>query len=112
MLIQGKAGTSFIAAKSGVPILPIANWGIENYTKNIKRLRRTRVNFKVGTPFVISTEKKRFSAEERQQITDEMMIRIAELLPESYRGFYAERVGEARQFTADVSLAELQSPQD
>jgi 1-acyl-sn-glycerol-3-phosphate acyltransferase len=112
MLIEGKAGTSFIASKSGVPILPIANWGIEDFTKNIKRLRRTRVHFKVGTPFVIKTDKKRFSAEERQQITDEMMIRIAELLPESYRGFYAERIGEPRQFTADVSLEELQSPRN
>jgi 1-acyl-sn-glycerol-3-phosphate acyltransferase len=110
-LIQGKAGTSFIASKSRAPILPVVNWGIEDYTKNLKRFKRTKVHFKVGTPFVISSEQKRFTGEQRQQITDEMMIRIAEILPESYRGFYTDRVNEPRVFTKDVSLEELESGQ-
>lgn len=109
-LQQGKAGTGYIAAKSRVPILPVANYGIESYGRNIRRLRRTDVHFTVGTPFVISSEKKRFSAEERQQITDEMMIRIARLLPPEYRGYYADRIDREFVFTSDAQSVLTGSP--
>lgn len=102
-LIQGKAGTGFIAFKKKVQILPIANYGIEDFSKNIRRLRRTPVTIKVGKPFIIESDKRRLNNEERQQVTDEMMLRIAELMPSEYHGFYADKVGSPYIFTKDVS---------
>ncbi len=101
-LIQGKAGSGFIAAKKRVPILPIANCGMESYTKNLKRLRRTNVTIKVGKPFEIDLDKKRLTPDERQGITDEMMIRLAKLMPDSYHGFYASRVDDPLVLTKTI----------
>jgi 1-acyl-sn-glycerol-3-phosphate acyltransferase len=103
-LQEGKAGTGFIAFKKQVTILPVANYGIEQLGENLRRFRRTPVIFKVGTPFSIISDKRRLSPEERQQITDEMMIRIARLMPEQYHGFYADRIDEQFIFTADTEL--------
>jgi len=106
-MIQGKAGTGFIAFKKKVPILPVANFGAESYIQNIKRLRRTKITFKVGEPFIIDTDKRRLTGEERQAVTDEMMIRIARLLPESYHGFYADRIDEPFIFTKTIKRDDL-----
>lgn len=100
---RGKEGTAFIATKKDAPILPVAHFGIENFTKNIKRLRRTPVTFKVGKPFVI-TEKRRFSAQERQQISDEMMRRLASLLPEHMQGYYKDSIHDEYRFTREVDM--------
>jgi len=104
-LKQGKAGTAFIAIKKPVPILPIAHYGIQQFSRNIRRLRRTRFVFRVGQPFVIK-ESRRFSSEERQQITDEMMRRLAQLLPEDMRGYYADSMDEPFICTEEVPETE------
>ncbi len=33
-----------------------------------------------------------------QEVADEMMIQIAKLMPESYRGVYADRIGQPLEF--------------
>ncbi len=103
-LQQGKAGTGFIAAKKRVPILPIANFGMEDYLKNFKRLKRTPVSIRVGKPFMVTIDKKRLSAEERQGLTDEMMIRLAKLMPDSYHGFYASMIDKPLTMTGPVTV--------
>ena len=103
-LQQGKAGTGFIAAKKRVPILPIANFGMEDYLKNFKRLKRTPVSIRVGKPFMVTIDKKRLSAEERQRLTDEMMIRLAKLMPDSYHGFYASMIDKPLTMTGLVTV--------
>jgi 1-acyl-sn-glycerol-3-phosphate acyltransferase len=83
-------GTVMVALHSGAPIIPVAHWGGEDYLKNLKRLRRTDFHVRVGRPFIINTEGIKVNAEVRQQIVDEMMYRLAELLPEEYRGEYSD----------------------
>jgi 1-acyl-sn-glycerol-3-phosphate acyltransferase len=89
-LIRAMPGTVMVALKSGAPIIPVAHWGGEDYLKNLKRFRRTDFHVRVGQPFIISTEGVKVTGEVRQQIVDEMMYRLARLLPEEYRGEYSE----------------------
>ena len=80
---------------SGAPLIPIAHWGGENFTKNIKRLKRTDFHVRIGDPVCLKLDGIRVTKEVRQQIVDEMMYRLAELLPPEYRGEY-EKVTEVK----------------
>lgn len=97
-LQKGHPGIVFIALKSGAPIQPIAYFGAENYRRDLVNLKRISFKIKVGDLFKISLETDRISQQLRYQITDEIMIQIARLLPPSYRGVYSHRVDEQPRF--------------
>ncbi|MCC7117267.1 MAG: 1-acyl-sn-glycerol-3-phosphate acyltransferase [Anaerolineales bacterium] len=94
-LIRAMPGMALVALHSGAPIVPIAHWGGENYLANLKRFKRTDFHIRVGKPFQLKVESLKaeglkVTAEIRQQIVDEMMYELAKLLPEEYRGEYAD----------------------
>lgn len=89
-LLQGKPGVVAIAARSGAPFLPVAFYGHTDFWKNIKRLRRTPFHIRVGKPFRIAPGVDALSRDLRQAVTDEIMYKIAELLPPENRGVYAD----------------------
>jgi 1-acyl-sn-glycerol-3-phosphate acyltransferase len=91
-------GAVTLALHSGATIIPIAHWGGEVYLKNLKKFKRTDFHLRVGTPFTIDTKGVKVSAELRQQIVDEMMVQLALLLPEEYRGEYTEMCKIETQF--------------
>ncbi|MFN8387959.1 MAG: lysophospholipid acyltransferase family protein [Anaerolineales bacterium] len=97
-LIEGKPGVAFLAARSGFPITPVGITGTEDKVVlgNVKRLRKSTITLTGGKPFVIPPLAKANRDTALQQATDEVMCRIAALLPEKYRGVYAgrERVRE------------------
>jgi 1-acyl-sn-glycerol-3-phosphate acyltransferase len=78
----------YLFVKPGVPVIPVGFWGLENYSKNLKRLRRTPMNIRVGEPFYPEKSQGRMTSEKRQEMVDSMMKEIARLLPEEYRGYY------------------------
>jgi 1-acyl-sn-glycerol-3-phosphate acyltransferase len=88
-LLPGRPGIVLIALHSGVPILPIAHWGGENFQMNLKRLKRTDFHIRVGKPFTLDTNGEKMHGTIRQAILDEIMYQIAILMPEQYRGRYA-----------------------
>ena len=87
-LLPGKPGVVTIVMRSGVSILPVGFHGYENFWKNLKRLRATDFHITLGTPFHIHLNGEAPSRDVRQAVTDEIMYKIAELLPERYRGYY------------------------
>ena len=89
VLAKGYPGVVFLALKNRVPILIVAHYGIENFWYNIKRLKRTRVTFVVGKPFMLASEMKT-TKNVYQEMTDQIMARMAFMLPERYRGAYAD----------------------
>ncbi|MGC9468565.1 MAG: lysophospholipid acyltransferase family protein [Anaerolineae bacterium] len=105
-LQEGKPGVVLIAERSGAPIWPIACYGGERFSENIKRFRRTDYHVVVGNPFHVRTHGVRVTGPVRQQIADEMMYQIAALLPPQYRGHYQD-VG-----TATEVFLEFASPDD
>ena len=90
-LQQGKAGIVVLAQKSGAPIQPMVHFGDIHWQQNIKRMRRTPFHIAVGRPFRIVTPAGRMTRSQRQAVTDEIMLQMASLLPEPYRGYYAGR---------------------
>lgn len=89
VLIRAHPGTVILALRSGVPVLPVAHWGGEVFLANLKRFKKTDFHLRVGEPFHIKVEGK-VTGEIRQQIADEMMYRIARMIPAEYRGEYAD----------------------
>ncbi|HSO28065.1 MAG TPA: lysophospholipid acyltransferase family protein [Anaerolineales bacterium] len=90
-LIAGRPGASYLAAKTGLPVLPVALTGTEDraVVRNLKRLRRASVVLRAGPVFVLPPLTRNDREAQLQKGTDEIMCRIAALLPESYRGIYA-----------------------
>jgi len=101
-LKRAHPGTVMLALHSGAPLLPIAHWGGEDFLKNLARLKRTDFHVRVGEPFQLAVAGMRMTRELRQQIVDEMMHRLAELLPPEYRGEY-EKVTSNDQLLTNAS---------
>jgi 1-acyl-sn-glycerol-3-phosphate acyltransferase len=91
-LQEAKLGVAFLAGKSGYPVLPIAVSGTEDriILENIKRFRRSRITVRAGNLFYIQIPKGRGREEAMHRATDEIMCQIGALLPEKYRGVYAD----------------------
>ena len=90
-MLPGKPGAAYLAAKANVPIVPIGVTGTEEsqvYSR-LRRLRRLDIKIRVGEPFQLPPMPRQNRDEFLQQSTDEIMCRIAMLLPPNYRGVYA-----------------------
>jgi 1-acyl-sn-glycerol-3-phosphate acyltransferase len=88
-LQEGKPGTIMLALKSRVPIVPVGITGTEDALKKILHLRKPRIIIRFGEAFTIPEFKKGERSADLKYWTDELMKRIAALLPEQYRGVYA-----------------------
>lgn len=90
-LQPARPGTAYIASKADVPIYPVGITGTEDRAvkENLKRLRRTRVYAKVGEPFTLPPLPREDREATLEAYTDEIMCRIAALLPPRYRGVYS-----------------------
>jgi 1-acyl-sn-glycerol-3-phosphate acyltransferase len=97
-LIKGHPGVVSLAMRSGAPLLPVAHWGGEYFLTNLKRYKRTDFHIRVGEPFKLSPDHQRVTKEVRQQMVDEMMYRLAALLPEEYRGAYTDLENATSQY--------------
>lgn len=84
---RGEPGTALIALRTGAPVLPAAIWGTEHVKLPRALFRRTRVHVRFGEPYRVPNPG-RITREAIAAGTDEIMGRIAELLPAEYRGEY------------------------
>lgn len=91
-LIEAKPGVSYLAARLNRPILPVALTGTEDGALfgNLKKLRRAQITVTAGPAFTLPPIPRENRDEALKRNTDEIMCRIAVLLPEKYRGVYAE----------------------
>ncbi|MEW5825502.1 MAG: lysophospholipid acyltransferase family protein [Candidatus Bipolaricaulota bacterium] len=96
ILRRGRPGVVTLGARSGAPLLPLAFFGGEQLGTHLRRLRRTPFSIRVGEPFCIAPHATRLPREERQVAADEVMTRLAALLPPPYRGVYSDLTGPVR----------------
>jgi 1-acyl-sn-glycerol-3-phosphate acyltransferase len=87
---RAHAGVVSIAVRSGVPIVPVAHFGGERFWENLRSFKKTQFHFRVGEPFTLSRPAGGLTKSARQKMADEIMGRLAALLPERYRGVYAD----------------------
>jgi 1-acyl-sn-glycerol-3-phosphate acyltransferase len=91
-LMPGQPGTVYLAAKTGVPVLPVSIVGTEDrlILANLKRFMRTPVKVNFGEPITFRPVSREGREETLQGYTDEIMCQIAALLPAGYHGLYAD----------------------
>ena len=93
-LIEGKPGVSYLAAKMGYPLAPVGISGTFDkvFFGQLKRLHRPRIHVSIGPAFNLPPLPS--EGQDRDQAlkadTDEIMCRIAALLPQEQRGIYAD----------------------
>ena len=84
-------GTSLVALHSGAPVLPVGITGTESLGHPLWVFRRPRITVNIGEPLKLPAVDGRLNKEELARATDLIMGHIAELLPPSYRGVYANK---------------------
>ena len=91
-LLPGRPGAAYLAAKSGLPIIPIGVTGTEDRVvkHRLKRLQRLDITARVGTPYHLPPMPKAGRDAWLAAQTDEIMCQIAALLPPDHRGVYAD----------------------
>lgn len=89
-LLKGKTGVAYLANLTGVPIVPVALTGTEHMGDRLKHLKRADLTITFGEPYMLPPLNREDRSRMLQQNTDEIMCRIAALLPEAYRGVYAD----------------------
>lgn len=90
-LERGREGAAYLALRSGAPLLPVGVTGTETVFSALRRLQRPHLTVNIGVPFRLHGPLAR-GVQRQAQLTasrDEIMHRIAALLPEEYRGVYA-----------------------
>ena len=88
------SGPALIASRSGAPIIPVGVAGTEKIKGAAWLFRRPELIVNIGRPFNLPPVDGRLSKEKLAELTDSIMLRIAELLPPEYRGDYAQGNGD------------------
>ena len=86
-------GVAYIIEETSVPVLPVGLVGTtEDFWQRAKRGERPQLEIRVGPSFRLPAIKEKGAArrEARQRNADLVMQHVAGLLPEHYRGVYAE----------------------
>lgn len=91
-LQAGRPGAAYLAMRGGYTVIPAAITGTEDryFFGELARLHRPHLTLTAGEPFTLPPLPRQGRDEALQAATDEIMCRIAALLPERYRGIYAD----------------------
>jgi 1-acyl-sn-glycerol-3-phosphate acyltransferase len=89
-LMAAKDGAAFLASRANVPILPVGLVNCDHLFDNFKRLKSTRIEVRIGQPFTLPEAEGRIRSRDLPAYTHFIMVQIAALLPDSYRGYYAD----------------------
>ena len=89
-MARGKTGAVYLAHEAHVPLVPVGIYGTEQAWSYWRRLRRPTFTMHIGQPFRLPD----LDPEQRQARlradTDEVMCRIAVLIPAQYHGYYTD----------------------
>lgn len=97
-LQQALAGVVVMGLRSGAPLLPLVYYGGEQLKDNLRHFRRTDFYISVGRPFYLEPGDLKVDRQVRQLMLDEVMHQLADLMPERYRGAYADQLNPAQTY--------------
>lgn len=83
-------GAALIAARLGVPILPVSITGTDKL-RNVKRafFHHPNILVTIGKPFDTVVINGKLTKDQRNKLMTDIMVKITELLPPEYHGVYA-----------------------
>ena len=88
-MIPAMPGVAMLAIRSGATVLPVAHSGTRKVLRS-PRYWLPRVTIKIGDPYVPVVPAGMPRKAGLQQVTDDLMLRIARMLPPETRGVYAD----------------------
>jgi 1-acyl-sn-glycerol-3-phosphate acyltransferase len=90
-LMEARQGGLYLAMKAGVPLLPVGLTGTDDrlVVESLKRFKRLKIKAVAGKAFRLPSVSGADREAALKQYTDDVMCRIAVLLPEERRGVYA-----------------------
>jgi 1-acyl-sn-glycerol-3-phosphate acyltransferase len=106
-LIEGKPGAAYAADLAGVPVVPAGIVMPDTAVRDALRLRRPRLRITYGQAFRLPRVGRGRRVQGLAENTEEIMCRIAALLPEHLRGVYA---GHPRLQALLEEAADAQKP--
>jgi len=89
-LLPAKDGAAYLASKSKAPILPVGIVNNDVLFSNVKRLRQTTLEVRIGEPFDLPEIGHRVKGPDLAAYTHLIMVKIAALLPDHYHGHYRD----------------------
>ena len=91
-LQRGRSGAAFMAYRSGAKLVPVVIMGQKEVFPLWRGFRRALLRVLYGPPFVAPAPsvQGRISAVDARAFTEEIMYRLAAMLPPEYRGEYAD----------------------
>jgi len=90
---SAKPGVAYVAEQSGLPVIPVGIVGTtDDFWKKASKGKRPLLEMRIGKPVHLPPVEGKGEArrESRQRNADLVMRAIAGLLPEDYRGVYAD----------------------
>lgn len=88
IMLEGKSGTILLADRANVPLVPVGISGTEDCMAKLFRFKRPHIKAVFGPAYTLPPIDRNDRETSVSRATDEMMCRIAVLLPEKYHGFY------------------------
>ena len=89
-MLQAKEGVVLLASKSRAPLISLSVTGTEAFMKDFLHFRKPTITLRFGPVFSLPAIDPDNREESLRAATDEVMCRIAAMLPERYRGFYKD----------------------
>jgi len=102
-LQEAKTGVAYLADKANVPVIPVGISGTQKAIHELLRFHRPRIRIIFDQPVNLPPIERSTRAQDLQRNSDEIMCRIAVLLPAEYRGVYKDhpRLRELLEGQAD-----------
>jgi 1-acyl-sn-glycerol-3-phosphate acyltransferase len=103
--MRGRTGTVRLALETGVPIIPLGQWGteavVDTYSSKIRPKPWHTVKMVIGKPIEFSQYAgKKVSTEEMSEMTEDLMIEITKLV----EGIRGEKAPDKRYYPSDHGL--------
>lgn len=89
-LNSAKGGAAYLAHRANAPILPVGIVNSDRLFANFKRLRRTKIEVRIGEIYELPRLARRPKGPELDALTHLIMVHIAAQLPRRYHGAYSE----------------------
>jgi 1-acyl-sn-glycerol-3-phosphate acyltransferase len=89
-MLPAKNGAAFLAARAGVPILPVGLSNSDVLFSSARDFHRSTVTMRIGRPFSLPALDRRVRSADLDAYTHYIMVHIAALVEPSHRGAFGE----------------------
>lgn len=102
---RGRSGAAYLAYQAHARLVPVVATGQEKVFSELRRFRRATIRVVFGLPFEPPPVEGQVSAAQVHAFAEEIMYRLAALLPPEYRGVYRDVAEKRPDLIALVSTA-------